>query len=101
VYPSIHREPFGMVAAEAMSFGTPVLVPDLGGITEVIAVDGRRGGLSFAAWDSRDLADQLQRLLTDDALRGELAANARGVAEHFSVKHMTDNVLAHMGISPA
>jgi glycosyltransferase involved in cell wall biosynthesis len=98
VYPSIHREPFGMVAAEAMSYGTPVLVPNLGGITEVIAVNGRRGGLAFEAWSTMDLADQLQRLLTDDALHAELATNARAVAEHFSVANMTDQVLAHMGL---
>jgi len=92
VYPSIHREPFGMVAAEAMSFGTPVLVPDLGGITEVIEADGRRGGLTFKAWNTADLAAQLERLLTDDALHGELSASARPIAERFSVARMTDRV---------
>jgi glycosyltransferase involved in cell wall biosynthesis len=100
VYPSIHREPFGMVAAEAMSFGTPVLVPNLGGITEVISMDDRRGGWSFEAWNTVDLAAQLQKLLTDDALRAELAQNARPIAEQFSVANMTDNVLAHMGLPP-
>jgi glycosyltransferase involved in cell wall biosynthesis len=99
VYPSIHREPFGMVAAEAMSYGTPVLVPNLGGITEVIAVEGRRGGLAFKAWDSADLAAQLERLLTDEALYVELSGNARGIAEAFSVAKMTDQVLGHMGLS--
>ncbi len=99
VYPSIHREPFGMVAAEAMSYGTPVLVPALGGITEVIEVDGRRGGLAFRAWDTVDLAAQLERLLVDDGLYAELKRNARPVAEHFSVKRMTDEVLAHMGLA--
>lgn len=98
VYPSIHREPFGMVAAEAMSFGTPVLVPNLGGITEVVDVDGRRGGLTFNAWDTTDLAAQLQRLLTDDALYAELAANARPLSELFTVSNMTDRVLGHMGL---
>jgi glycosyltransferase involved in cell wall biosynthesis len=99
VYPSIHREPFGMVAAEAMSFGTPVLVPDLGGITEVIEADGRWGGLSFKAWDTADLAAQLERLLRDDALHRELSTNARPIAEHFSVAHMTDHVLEHLGLA--
>ncbi len=101
VYPSIHREPFGMVAAEAMSFGTPVLVPNLGGITEVIEIDGRRGGLAFEAWNTADLAAQLERLLKDDALHAELAANARGLAEKFSVGNMTDRVLEHLGLPTA
>jgi glycosyltransferase involved in cell wall biosynthesis len=93
VYPSIHREPFGMVAAEAMSFGTPVVVPDRGGITEAIGRDGVRGGLTFRSWDTADLAAQLRRLLTDDALHAELSANARPLAAEFSVGRMTDRVL--------
>jgi glycosyltransferase involved in cell wall biosynthesis len=99
VYPSIHREPFGMVAAEAMSFGTPVLVPNLGGITEVIEVGGRRGGLAFEAWNTVDLANQLGRLLTDEGLHAALAGDARPLAEGFSVDKMTEGVLAHLGIS--
>lgn len=98
VYPSIHREPFGMVAAEAMSHGTPVLVPDLGGITEVICSNGRRGGLTFEAWNTTDLASQLEKILTDGALHAELMTNARPIAEQFSVANMTDQVLAHLGI---
>lgn len=98
VYPSIHREPFGMVAAEAMSFGKPVIVPNLGGITEVIEVDGKRGGLAFKAWDSADLAVQLERILTDQTLYAELAANTRSLAELFSVARMTEGVLQHLGV---
>jgi len=100
VYPSIHREPFGMVAAESMSHGTPVLVPDIGGITESIEVDGQRGGLTFRSWDSADLANQLERLLTDDQLHGELSANTRSIAANFTVEKMTDRILEHLGLNP-
>jgi glycosyltransferase involved in cell wall biosynthesis len=96
VYPSIHREPFGLVAAEAMSYGTPVLVPDYGGITEAIAWDGKTGGLTFKVWDSADLARQLERMLTDDRLHGELAANTRQVASNFTVEKLADRVLEHV-----
>jgi glycosyltransferase involved in cell wall biosynthesis len=99
VYPSIHREPFGMVAAEAMSRGTPVLVPDLGGITEAIQWEGRAGGLTFRAWDSADLARQLKRLVTDNALHRELASCARPIASNFTVERITDHVLEHLGIT--
>jgi glycosyltransferase involved in cell wall biosynthesis len=98
VYPSIHREPFGMVAAEAMSHGTPVLVPDHGGITEVITMGDRAGGLTFRSWDSKDLADQIDRILTDDELYGRLKSDCRSIAEQFSVDNMTDQVLAHLGL---
>lgn len=99
VYPSIHREPFGMVAAEAMSYGTPVIVPDSGGITEAIQWDGRQGGLTFRSWDTADLANQLERMLTDDALHRELAANTREIAAHFTVDRMTDQILDHLEIA--
>jgi len=98
VYPSIHREPFGMVAAEAMSYGTPVIVPDRGGITEVVQCNGRAGGLTFRSWDTADLARQLERLLTDDALHRELSANTREIARQFTVDRMTDQILEHLGI---
>jgi glycosyltransferase involved in cell wall biosynthesis len=98
VYPSINREPFGLVVAEAMSHGTPVLVPDYGGITEVIHQDDKLGGLTFRTWDSGDLATQLERLLTDKELYRTLAANARTIAGRFSVEQMTQDVLEHIGI---
>src|SRR5688572_22799043 len=101
VYPSIHREPFGMVAAEAMSHGTPVIVPDIGGITEAIEWDGVSGGLTFKSWGSADLARQLGRMLTDDDLHRSLAANTRSIAASFTVEKMTDRVLEHLGLTTA
>jgi glycosyltransferase involved in cell wall biosynthesis len=98
VYPSINREPFGLVVAEAMSFGTPVLVPDYGGITEVVRLGEQAGGLTFRTWDSGDLARQLGRLLVDEQLYHGLAANTRAMAARFSIDKMTDDILAHIGM---
>jgi len=98
VCPSIHDEPFGMVAPEAMAQGTPVLVPDRGGITETISVDGVFAGLTFRAWDTASLAEQLEKLLTNDALHASLAANCVTVARHFSIEAMTDRILMHLGL---
>lgn len=98
VYPSIHREPFGMVAAEALSRGTPVLVPNLGGVVEAIRQNGQSGGLTFNAWDSADLAKQLKRLLTDENLRQELVNDAKSVAGNFTIGAMTDAILRHLSL---
>jgi glycosyltransferase involved in cell wall biosynthesis len=100
VYPPVHREPFGMVAAEALSRGTPVVVPDHGGLTEAITVDGRSAGLVFRVWDTGSLAAQLERLLVDDVLHAKLARNARSVAEAFGVPATLDRLLAHVGLGP-
>ena len=100
VYPSIHREPFGMVAAEAMAHGTPVVVPAYGGVSDVVEANGACGGLRFNVWDSGDLAEKLDQLLTDTGLWDKLAAEAPRAAEYFSVPNLADRVLAHMGLAP-
>jgi glycosyltransferase involved in cell wall biosynthesis len=100
VYPSIHREPFGMVVAEAMSHGTPAIVPDYGGVAEIVGTPPDAGGLTFKAWNTQDLAEQMHRLLTDQALHASLAGNARKMAEKFSVDAMADGVLRHLGLAP-
>lgn len=96
VYPSIHEEPFGMVPVEAMAQGTPVLVPDRGGIAGVVEAEGHVGGLRFRCWDSGSLATQLGNLLHSEALHGQLARGALGVAECFSVQNMGRKVLDHL-----
>lgn len=99
VYPSVNREPFGMVVAEAMAQGAPVLVPDYGGVAEVVRAGDKIGGLTFKAWDSGDLADQLERLLLDRQLHRQLARQTRNVAARFSVDNMAADVLGHVGIT--
>jgi glycosyltransferase involved in cell wall biosynthesis len=98
VYPAIHREPFGMVAAETMSHGTPVIIPDLGGIAESIEREGHTGGLKFKSWNTQDLAAQIERMVTDNALHAKFASEARFVAAKFSIQNMTDQLLAHIGL---
>jgi glycosyltransferase involved in cell wall biosynthesis len=99
VYPSVHREPFGMVATEALAQGTPVLVPDHGGLPEAVQADDRTAGLTFHVWDSGHLARQLERLLRDEVLHRRLASNARWVAERFSVERLADRMLGHLGVA--
>lgn len=95
---SVNREPFGLVVAEAMSHGTPVVVPDYGGVTEVIRDGERTAGLTFRTWDSGDLAAQIGRLLGDQVLQRKLSGEARSVAARFTAEGMVDRILAHMGI---
>jgi glycosyltransferase involved in cell wall biosynthesis len=83
-----------------MAQGAPVLVPDRGGITETIAANGAVGGLMFRAWDTASLAEQLGRLISDDALHAALKADSVKVAQAFGTEAMADRVLAHMGLAP-
>jgi glycogen(starch) synthase len=72
--PSLY-EPFGLVALEAMASGCPCIVADTGGLREVVP-SGRRVGLRFRARDPRSLARMAEQLLSDDALRDRLVAEA-------------------------
>ena len=68
------------VLLEAMALGTPCVSTDVTGIPEVLR-DGETG-LLVKQHDPAGLADALQRLLADAALRVALAGRARALIEH-------------------
>ena len=74
VVPSLY-EPFGLVALEAMASGCPCIVADTGGLREVVPA-GERVGLRFNGGDAAHLGVMIERMLTDDALRDRLVAEA-------------------------
>lgn len=98
VYPSIHREPFGMVPVEALAHGTPAIVPDLGGVADTIRANGETAGLHFKVWDSGDLANKIAMLFDDSELYARLSQAGPRVAEYYSVKNLADRVLSHIGL---
>jgi len=75
-------EGFGLVAAEAMATGTPVVASRIGAIPEVV-VDGE-SGLLVPPNDPQELATALQRLLEDDELRGKMGRAAAERAQCFT-----------------
>ncbi len=101
VIPSLY-EPFGLVALEAMASGCPCIVADTGGLREVVP-GGERVGLRFTPRDSESLAEQMETLLTDDALRDRLVAEA---SEHIlsfdwaDVARRTAEIYADLVSSP-
>jgi len=84
VFPSIHPEAFGIVAAEMMASGLVVVSSGVGGAAEL--VDDGRTGLLFKAGDSKALANCLMRLASDDTLLSELRRTGQQEArQRFSV----------------
>ncbi|UUY05340.1 glycosyltransferase family 4 protein [Svornostia abyssi] len=80
---------------EAMQLGIPVVTTPIAGIPEAV-IDGR-SGLVVAQDDAAALADAIERLLGDAALREQLAAGAREViAERFDVERNVGGLLARM-----
>lgn len=84
VAPPVDPEPFGCVVVESMALGTPVVGSNAAGIAEQI-VDGETGFL-FTPGSERELAEALDRLFGDCALRqGMGAAGVRVFEERFNM----------------
>jgi glycosyltransferase involved in cell wall biosynthesis len=71
------KEQFGMVAAEAMACGVPVVGSSSGAIPDLVG----RAGLIVPEGDADALAAALHRLAVDSRLRGELGAAGRRRSE--------------------
>jgi glycosyltransferase involved in cell wall biosynthesis len=86
VFPSEWYEPFGRVAIESFSKGTPVITSRLAGMPEIVQ-DGHTGFLCNAG-DAQDLAAKLQRALDDPAELRAMRPRARAVYESkFTAEH--------------
>jgi glycosyltransferase involved in cell wall biosynthesis len=75
VVPSLWFETFGLVAAEAMAWGLPVIASRLGSLSHLVE-DGV-DGLLFDPGNPQDLAAKVSRLWTDAALCRRLGRAAR------------------------
>jgi glycosyltransferase involved in cell wall biosynthesis len=67
VHTSLEHEALGLVIAEAMSFGVPVIASPVGGVPELIE-DGVTGILARPT-DTRALTEAMLKMLTDESLR--------------------------------
>ncbi len=75
VVPSLWFETFGLVGAEAMSHGIPVVASRIGAL-EYLVEDGV-DGLLFEPGNRVDLADKIRRIWNDPELARTLGHNAR------------------------
>jgi glycosyltransferase involved in cell wall biosynthesis len=75
VFPSIWFETFGLVMAEAMSNGVPVVASRLGVMPDV--VDDGVTGLLFNPGDADDLAEKMRKMWEDPELCGRMGRAAR------------------------
>jgi glycogen(starch) synthase len=87
-------EGFGMVAAEAMAAGVPLVAAAAGSLPEV--VDAPRGGVLVPPGDARALADAVDRLLADAAAREALSVSARASAERFRWEKVAEDHFAFL-----
>jgi glycosyltransferase involved in cell wall biosynthesis len=87
-----HREGFGVVCAEAMAHGRPVVAGDVGGLRDLVVQE--ETGLLVPPGDVAALRDALRRLLADEGLRRRFGDAGRArIAEHFTWKRFADETL--------
>ena len=89
VFPSLY-EGFGLPVVEAMACGTPVVASDRSSLPEVVG----EGGILVEPTDAEALAEAMEALLVDDALRDELRQRALAQAAKFSWKQTALETLA-------
>jgi glycosyltransferase involved in cell wall biosynthesis len=84
------REPWGLVCNEAMHQGRPVIATTaVGAVAGGLVVDGATG-LVVAPGDARALAEGIDRLLGDGALRSRLGARAMQAVSAYTYDAMVE-----------
>jgi glycogen synthase len=91
IVPSIY-EPFGLVALEAMASGCTCIAADTGGLREVVPHD--EAGLRFPARDPAAIAEVAERVLSDEALRRRLVAEAHEHVRRFDWDDVAERTAA-------
>lgn len=80
---------FGLVAAEYMAAGLPVLITNVDGLRDVV----NDKDATFPYQDSKTLATKITKLLTDEEYRKEKVSHSLNRARHFSVDQMNEKYL--------
>lgn len=88
VHPAVY-EGFGISPLQAMACGTPVAVSNASSMPEVVG----DAGLFFDPEDPRDIAKQLQQLLTNNTLREELIIKGKERVKIYSWISAADQLL--------
>ena len=68
-------ETFGLTIVEAMAFGVPVIVPPVGGPTEIVRDDEE--GYLISSYETLKISQHIQELANDEAKCLSLSQNAR------------------------
>ena len=83
-------ETFGLTILEAMSYRIPVIVPPVGGISEL--VDDGLQGFKVDSRNLNKLVEKIEIIFRDELFYEEMAVNAKLKAETFSYERMINEV---------
>jgi glycosyltransferase involved in cell wall biosynthesis len=93
--PSLWQEPFGLVVAEAMARGLPVIASNVGGPAEILTHE--INGLLVEAGNERALALAISQLIKDPEKRKRFGQAARAtVQQRFVIEENASRVEQHL-----
>lgn len=81
IHSSILPEPFGRTVAESINLGVPVVVPNAGGLLEIVDID--INSMTYILADQQDLHNKVKLFLDDATFRTKLQENCRSGANKF------------------
>jgi glycosyltransferase involved in cell wall biosynthesis len=93
-FPYTHTTGSSGVLHQAGDYGKAVVLPNLGDLAELITEEGYAGAF-FEPGDVEGLANQLQRVLEDDAYRREMASQNVMAARGLPMSDVVDWYLIH------
>jgi len=92
IAPNTGGESFGIILAEAMASGTPVLASDIQAFVDLLSVGD--SGVNFASEDSNDLAKKVIELLRNSVRLQELAENGLVSAIRFDWGSVASQIMS-------
>lgn len=90
VFPTICQELFGLVWAEAMANGCPVVAADIGGVAEYV----KNYGVLFHQRDFKTLSEEVIRILKNSEYAKDLSIKAKKyVIDNFNIKNASREMM--------
>ncbi|MFP4698137.1 MAG: glycosyltransferase [Eubacteriales bacterium] len=93
---SSHWEGFGLVAAEGMAAGKPVIASDVPGLSEVV----RGAGVLFEKGSQKELIDNINSFLNNKAQYYKITEKCLERSNRYNIKRMVEEYLKVYNLSP-
>ena len=95
-HPDSWIESFGMTALEGMAYGLPCIVPEVGGIAELV---NEASGFKCSVFELDKITRRIDFLLSDDRIYIEYSRSALQRSQEYAFPHFKAQLLSFMGFA--